>query len=106
MEFLLSIFKCLSNEGLVGLQSIQYIFFLSFILFEYPELIKNQNNTFIDILSNKLNDIYSSNSIIVDFDINKITTKICNLIDLSDFNNIKKSTLLNDIFNLHLNNEN
>jgi hypothetical protein len=106
MEFLLSIFKCLSNEGLVGLQSIQYIFFLSFILFEYPELIKNQNNTFIDILSNKLNDIYSSNSIIVDFDINKITTKICNLIDLSDFNNIKKSTLLNDIFNLHLDNEN
>lgn len=109
MEFLLSIFKCLSNEGLIGLQSIQYTFFLSFILLEYPELIKNQNNTFIDNLSNKLNDIYSSNSIIVDFDINKITMKVGNLIDLSDFNNIKsinKSTLLSEIFDLHLNNEN
>ena len=109
MEFLLSIFKCLSNEGLFGLQSILYIFFISFILLEDLELIKKLDDTNIENISNKIKDLYSSYSIAVDFDIKNITIKVCNLITLIDYDDIKKInklTLLNDIFDLHINNEN
>lgn len=92
-----SLFNYLSNNSVHSLQAIQYMFFLFVSLFN-SEKKDNSNN-----LANKIHSLYQETNQNVDFDLKEITE---NIFEITNLNNIDQVTLLNDIFDYYLNNEN
>lgn len=110
MDFLPSFHARLSNEGIFGLQSIQYIFFIIVILFGEPKYqTKFGLDNIDDIIENlveKIKFLYNDFSIGIDIDIKDITIKLFDLIKSIDINKINKLNVLNEIFEYYLNIEN
>jgi len=108
MEFISSMFVCLSNEGVHGIQAIQYIFSLLFVSFDIYKInnLKEYITDPVDIFVNKLSKIYDDYSLDIDFDLDIITTKLWYLIKKINLRKINKLTFLDEIFRYYLENEN
>ena len=79
MDFLPFFHTRLSNEDIVGLQSIQYIFFIIVILFNEQKYQRkfdlDKVDDIIEDLVEKIKFIYNDFSIVIDLDIKDITIK-------------------------------
>jgi len=108
MDFLPSFFDRLSNEGINGLQAIQYIFSFLMILFKDANFCKVNANSVdkLTVFIDKLSRLYNDLRLEINFDLDSITNKFFDFIDKIDISKINKLNLLDHIYKYYLENEN
>jgi hypothetical protein len=110
MDFLPSFHARLSNESIIGLQAIQYIFFIIVTLVSEPKSqIKfgsDNIDEFVENFVEKIKCIYNNFSTETDIDIKDITIKLFDLIKSIDIKKLNKLNVLNEIFKYYLSIEN